>query len=350
MENFLRSKELWEVIEPAVAESSATMSDTQKAALKLKVLKGKNYLFQAINRTVLETILKKDTSKDIWDSLKKKCHGNTKTKRLQLQNFRSEFETLQMKEGENFTEFYSRTMAIVNKLRIHGDKVEDSVVIEKILRSMTTKYNFVVCATEEGNDLNLLTLDELESSILVHERKLNRHGNEAEQALKVVSTQNQSSTTNGEKGYEILIKNGECQIRDENFGLIARVKMTENRMFPLYLRHSSHSCFASKLDDVAWLWHFRYSHLNFGGLRILQQKNMVSGLPQISVPSQVCEECVISKQHLNFEGNDVEEQRQQPMETTQQNSNGSNNANLQIINSGVLNGFQEIPLGWLIMR
>nr|GMD78316.1 Retrovirus-related Pol polyprotein from transposon TNT 1-94 [Ipomoea batatas] len=150
MENFLRSKELWE-----------------------------------------------DTSKDIWDSLKKKCHGNTKTKRLQLQNFRSEFETLQMKEGENFTEFYSRTMAIVNKLRIHGDKVEDSVVNEKILRSMTTKYNFVVCATEEGNDLNLLTLDELESSILVHERKLNRHGNEAEQALKVVSTQNQSSTTNG---------------------------------------------------------------------------------------------------------------------------------------------------------
>nr|GMD06502.1 dammarenediol II synthase-like [Ipomoea batatas] len=139
----------------------------QKAALKLKDLKAKNYLFQKIDRTVLETILKKDITKDIWDSLKKKCHGNTKMKRLQLQNFRSEFETLRMKEGVNFTEFYSRTMTIVNKLQIH----------------------------EEGNDLNLLTLDELERSILVHERKLNRDDNEAEQALKVLA-QNQSSTTN----------------------------------------------------------------------------------------------------------------------------------------------------------
>jgi hypothetical protein len=33
--------------------------------LKLKDLKVKNYLFQALNRTVLDTTLKKDTAKDI---------------------------------------------------------------------------------------------------------------------------------------------------------------------------------------------------------------------------------------------------------------------------------------------
>ena len=32
---------------------------------KLKDLKAKNYLFQAIDRAILETILKKDTAKDI---------------------------------------------------------------------------------------------------------------------------------------------------------------------------------------------------------------------------------------------------------------------------------------------
>nr|GMD68296.1 Retrovirus-related Pol polyprotein from transposon TNT 1-94 [Ipomoea batatas]GMD72652.1 Retrovirus-related Pol polyprotein from transposon TNT 1-94 [Ipomoea batatas] len=86
-------------------------------------------------------------------------------------------------------------MAIINKLQIHGDKTADSVV-EKILRSLTTKYNFVVCAIEEANDLDEITLDELESSILVHQRKFCLKDSEGEQALKV-STQNQPSSFNG---------------------------------------------------------------------------------------------------------------------------------------------------------
>ena len=48
---------------------------------------------------------------------------------------------------------------------------------------------------------------------------------------------------------------------------------------------------------MAWLWNFRYGHLNFGGLKSLQQKNMVAGLPQFDCPSDVCEDCVVSKQH-----------------------------------------------------
>ncbi|KAG6498211.1 hypothetical protein ZIOFF_046123 [Zingiber officinale] len=54
--------------------------------------------------------------------------------------------------------------------------------------------------------------------------------------------------------------------------------------------------YQAKFDDEAWLWHFRYGHLNFGGLKALKQKNMVIGIPQITTP-QVCEECVVSKQH-----------------------------------------------------
>ncbi|KAA0057220.1 Retrovirus-related Pol polyprotein from transposon TNT 1-94 [Cucumis melo var. makuwa] len=100
-----------------------------------------------------------------------------------------------------------------------------------------------------------------------------------------------------EKEYELSIKDGVCRIQDVNMDLIAQVNMTANRMFPLYLQNTTHSCLSAKLKDVSWLWHFRYGHLNFGGLRTLQQKNMVIGLPQIVVPAEVCEECVASKQH-----------------------------------------------------
>ena len=75
MENFLRSKEYWNLVETGIttAAEGTDLSKAQKKAIdeqKLKDLKAKNYMFQAIDHLILETILKKDTTKDIWDSLK----------------------------------------------------------------------------------------------------------------------------------------------------------------------------------------------------------------------------------------------------------------------------------------
>ncbi|KAG6503062.1 hypothetical protein ZIOFF_035351 [Zingiber officinale] len=70
MENFLRSKEYWPIVESRIQApaTDAVLTDVQKIDLerrKLKDLKAKNYLFQAIDRPILETILSKETSKDI---------------------------------------------------------------------------------------------------------------------------------------------------------------------------------------------------------------------------------------------------------------------------------------------
>ncbi|KAB2620991.1 hypothetical protein D8674_040728 [Pyrus ussuriensis x Pyrus communis] len=49
---------------------------------------------------------------------------------------------------------------------------------------MTPKYDYVVCSIEESNDLDILTIDELQSSLLVHKQRMGRHMVN-EQALKV---------------------------------------------------------------------------------------------------------------------------------------------------------------------
>ena len=72
--------------------------------------------------------------------------------------------------------------------------------------------------------------------------------------------------------------------------------MSPNRLFPLKL-NTVHTSLMAKEDDSSWLWHFRYGHLKFNGLRTLHQKQMVTGLPMITSTSKVCEECVVSKQH-----------------------------------------------------
>nr|GEY58786.1 hypothetical protein [Tanacetum cinerariifolium] len=81
MENFMRSKQYWSVIEdgiPVIREETQP-TEAQRTTLKeakLKDMKAKNYLFQAIDRSILETMLTKDKAKDIWDSLKTKFDNN----------------------------------------------------------------------------------------------------------------------------------------------------------------------------------------------------------------------------------------------------------------------------------
>ncbi|GKV53012.1 hypothetical protein SLEP1_g59562 [Rubroshorea leprosula] len=162
MENFLRSKEYWTIVEAGVPEQAAGANDAQRAEIekeKLKDLKAKNYLFQAIDQVILETILNKSTSKNIWDSMKKK------------------------------------TMAIANKMRNHGENLEDVAIVEKILRSMTTKFNYVVCSIEKSNNIEALSLDELQNSLLIHERKINRQDKQ-EQKVQISQTQALQTTIN----------------------------------------------------------------------------------------------------------------------------------------------------------
>lgn len=189
MENFLRSKELWNLVEdgiPAAAIGNTPASEAQRRSVeeaKLKDLKVKNFLFQAIDREILETILDKSTSKAIWNSMRQKYQGSTKVKRAQLQALRKEFELLSMK-GENVDKFLGRTLTVVNKMKSNGEVMEESTVVSKILRSLTSKFNYVVCSIEESNDLSVLSIDELHGSLLIHEQRM-LGWKEEEHVLKV---------------------------------------------------------------------------------------------------------------------------------------------------------------------
>lgn len=161
MDNLLRSKEYWGLIEsgiPALPQNPTPEQTKAHEEAKLKDLKAKNYLFQSIERNIMETILCKDSAKDIWDSMKQKCQGSTKVKRAQLQALRREFEVLGMKEGETVNEYFSRTLVIANKMNIQGEAITETSIVEKILRSMTEKFNYVVCSIEESNDVGTLKL------------------------------------------------------------------------------------------------------------------------------------------------------------------------------------------------
>lgn len=75
-----------------------------------------------------------------------------------------------MKEEEFVNEYFSKTL-IANKIKAHGEKMVENVIVEKILRLMNAQFNYVVCSIEESNNVEKLSIDELQSNFLVHEQR-----------------------------------------------------------------------------------------------------------------------------------------------------------------------------------
>lgn len=71
---------------PAAAEGAIHEQNNEQD------LKIKNYLYQAIPRDILETIVEDDTSKQIWDAMKQKYQGSSKVRQAQLQALKREYE------------------------------------------------------------------------------------------------------------------------------------------------------------------------------------------------------------------------------------------------------------------
>ena len=61
----------------------------------------------------------------------------------------------------------------------------DKKIVEKILRTLTEKFTYVVVYIEESKDTDNMSIDELQSSLVVHEQKFRRSSiNGDEQVLK----------------------------------------------------------------------------------------------------------------------------------------------------------------------
>lgn len=58
-------------------------------------------------------------------------------------------------------------------------------------------------------------------------------------------------------------------------------------------------CFQAKAvsENECHLWHRRFGHLNYKGLKTLSYKKMVDGLPSLKTPEKLCTACLTGKQH-----------------------------------------------------
>jgi gag-polypeptide of LTR copia-type len=156
------------------------------------------FIQQAVVDMVFTKIAAAASAKEAWSTLKIVFQENSKVREIRLQGLRREFETLNMNQGESIQAFLTRVTSIVNKIKSYGDDLTEKIMVMKVLRSLTSKFDHVMAAIEDSKDLSTYSFDKLMGSLQAHEVRLLR--SEEKDNSKAFLTRGNSSRGRGCSG------------------------------------------------------------------------------------------------------------------------------------------------------
>jgi hypothetical protein len=107
-------------------------------------------IHQCLNDATFEIMANATTVKQAWKVLLESNQGADNVKKVRLQNLHGNFEKLHMLESENISEYFARVLAIYKQMKRYGEKMKETRVVDKILRSLQKKFYYVVVAIEKS--------------------------------------------------------------------------------------------------------------------------------------------------------------------------------------------------------
>jgi hypothetical protein len=81
-----------------------------------------------------------------------------------------------MKEDENISSYVLRVVETVNAIRGLGEEVDESIIVQKVLRSLPMIFDPKISTLEERADLDSISMDELHGIFTAYEMRI-EHGN-----------------------------------------------------------------------------------------------------------------------------------------------------------------------------
>ncbi|KAL0335094.1 UNVERIFIED_CONTAM: putative mitochondrial protein [Sesamum radiatum] len=190
MKTYFQSRKLWEIVEEEVTlpEDSSTSSSVEKGKLENKKAKDSEalyYIQTAVADHIFPRISVATSAKEAWSILQKEYQGSANVHIIKLQTLRRDFENMKMTDSETIDEYYTKVRELVNQLKAYGEDIPEKRVVEKLLISVTEKYDTIVTTIEETKDITTLTVTELVGSLEAYEkRRIRREENSLENAFQ----------------------------------------------------------------------------------------------------------------------------------------------------------------------
>ncbi|XP_070035677.1 uncharacterized protein [Nicotiana tomentosiformis] len=179
MKAILGSQDVWEIVDKGYAkpDNEEALPQNEKDVLaktRNKYQQALTLIYQCLDDAMFEKVTDATTSKEVWEILQNSLQGVDKVRKVKLQTLRDDFEVLKMKESECISNYCSKVKTVVHHLRRYEKDIEDVRVVEKILCTLTPKFDFVVCAIEESKDLDSMLVEQLDGSLQACEEKIKR--------------------------------------------------------------------------------------------------------------------------------------------------------------------------------
>ena len=66
-----------------------------------------------------------------------------------------------MKEGKAISSYFSKVLTVTDQLKRNGEKIDDVKTMEKIIRLLDSKFDYIIAIIEETKHLKIMIIEQL---------------------------------------------------------------------------------------------------------------------------------------------------------------------------------------------
>lgn len=162
----MQARNLWDAI-----ESGNVSFQEDRMALEA--------LTSAVPLQMVATLAVKTSAKEAWEAIKSMRIGSDEIRKTKAQRLRREFENIRFTDGEGVDDFTMRLTNLVAALSTVGETIDESKVVEKLLRVVPKRLSQVAVAIEVTTNLTKLTLEDVSGRLRAAEERAAEDEDEA---------------------------------------------------------------------------------------------------------------------------------------------------------------------------
>eukprot|EP00253_Pinus_taeda_P028884 PITA_28884 len=176
--------EVWDIIDIGYTFPSATPTNPAEKKQFETNAKADNTLLGCLSQSEFVKVMQYKTAKEIWDKIVLSYEGDEQVKQAKLQTLRIQYENLRMYNDESVANYFLRIYEIVNCMKNLGEEIKEVVVVEKVLRSLSPKFESKVSAIKEKENLQKITMSQLQKILTTYEMRKGGPSDRREVAFK----------------------------------------------------------------------------------------------------------------------------------------------------------------------